>query len=156
MINTPLNKIMKKQPANNFFSNDKQFEDLKIGTKFSFERKIITKDIENYSNLVQDKNPLHLKERKSNNVKKKSIISHGMFVGSLTSALLGTHCPIKNNILLSLTLNFKKPVLPNYKIRIQGKIVDKSDALKIITVEISVHKKRILLINGEAKLKVLQ
>lgn len=156
MINTPLNKIMNKPPANNFFSNDKQFKDLKIGTKFSFERKIISKDIEKYANLVQDKNPLHLKEKKSNNLKKKPIISHGMFVGSLTSKLLGTHCPIKNNILLSLTLNFKKPVLPNYKIRIQGKIVDKSDALKIITVEISIYKKGILLISGEAKLKVLQ
>ena len=79
-----------------------------------------------------------------------------MFVGSLTSALLGTHCPIKNNILLSLTLNFKKPVLPNYKIKVEGKILAKSNALKILTVKISVYRMHILLIDGEAKLKVFQ
>ena len=79
-----------------------------------------------------------------------------MFVGSMTSALLGTHCPIKKNILLSLSLNFKKPVLPNYKIRIQGKIVAKSDALKILTVKINIYNRHILLIDGEAKLKVLR
>ena len=146
---------MKNQQTEKFFSNDKQFEKLKIGTKFSFERKIKSSDIKKYANLVRDKNPLHLKQKKFNN-KKKPIISHGMFVGSLTSALLGTHCPIKNNILLSLTLNFKKPVLPNYKIKIQGRIVAKSNVLKILTVKINIYKMHILLIDGEAKLKVLQ
>lgn len=147
---------MKKKISNNFFSNDENFEDLRIGTKFSFERKIKYSDIEKYSNLVEDKNPLHLREKKSNSTIRKPIISHGMFVGSLTSALLGTHCPIKNNILLSLTLNFKKPVLPNYKIKVEGKILAKSNALKILTVKISVYRMHILLIDGEAKLKVFQ
>ena len=147
---------MKKQSARNFFSNDKQFKDLKIGTKFGFERRVKFKDIKKYANLVQDRNPLHLKEKISSKIKKKTIISHGMFVGSMTSALLGTHCPIKKNILLSLSLNFKKPVLPNYKIRIQGKIVAKSDALKILTVKINIYNRHILLIDGEAKLKVLR
>ena len=147
---------MKKQSVRNFFSNDKQFQNLKIGTKFGFERRVEFKDIKKYANLVQDKNPLHLKEKTSGNIKKKTIISHGMFVGSMTSALLGTHCPIKNNILLSLSLNFKKPVLLNYKIRIQGKIVAKSEALRILTVKINIYYKHILLIDGEAKLKVLQ
>jgi|TARA_B100001964_G_scaffold198964_1_gene224975 acyl dehydratase len=147
---------MKKQSAKNFFSNDEQFNKLKIGTKFGFVRRVKFKDIKKYANLVQDKNPLHLKEKTSGNIKKKTIISHGMFVGSMTSALLGTHCPIKNNILLSLSLNFKKPVLLNYKIRIQGKIVAKSEALRILTVKINIYYKHILLIDGEAKLKVLQ
>ena len=147
---------MKKKPSKKFFLNDKQFEDLKIGTKFGFEKKIKFVDIKKYANLDGDKNPLHLEKKKSDSINKMPIISHGMFVGSLTSALLGTHCPIKNNILLSLTLNFKKPVLPNYKIRIQGKIVAKSDALKILTIKISVYKMHILLIDGEAKLKVFQ
>jgi acyl dehydratase len=147
---------MKKKSSKNFFSNDKKFKDLKIGTKFGFERKIKFADIKKYADLVKDKNPLHLEKKKYDNINKMPIISHGMFVGSLTSALFGTHCPIKNNILLSLTLNFKKPVLPNYKIRIQGKIVSKSDAFKILTVKISIYKVHILLIDGEAKLKVFQ
>ena len=91
----------------------------------------------------------------SGNIKKNTITSHGMFVGSMTSALLGTHCPIKKNILLSLSLNFKKPVLLNYKIRIQGKIVAKSEALRILTVKINIYHKHILLIDGEAKLKAI-
>ena len=156
MLNTPQIKIMTKKSSKNFFSDDKKFENLKIGTKFGFERKIKFSDIKKYANLVGDKNPLHLKQKNSDKNSKSSIISHGMFVGSLTSSLLGTHCPIKNNILLSLNLNFKKPVLPNSKIRIQGKIIGKSDAMKILTVKISVYKINILLVDGEAKLKVFQ
>ena len=146
---------MKKQLGSNFFANDKQFKSLKIGTRFGFERKIKFSDIKKYAKLVQDKNPLHLKEKIFKN-KKKTIISHGMFVGSLTSSLLGTHCPIKNNILLSLSLNFKKPVLPNYKIKVQGKIIGKSEALKILIIKINIYKIQNLLIDGEAKVKVLQ
>tara|TARA_B100000989_G_C19483214_1_gene446154 strand:+ start:384 stop:824 length:441 start_codon:yes stop_codon:yes gene_type:complete len=146
---------MKKQLGSNFFANDKQFKSLKIGTRFGFERKIKFSDIKKYAKLVQDKNPLHLKEKIFKN-KKKTIISHGMFVGSLTSSLLGTHCPIKNNILLSLSLNFKKPVLPNYKIKVQGKIIGKSEALKILIIKINIYKMQNLLIDGEAKVKVLQ
>ncbi len=147
---------MKKKIIKDFFSSDKKFEDLKIGTKFGFERKINFDDIKKYANLVKDKNPLHLKQKKSDRIKKRPIISHGMFVGSLTSTLLGTYCPIKNNILLSLKLNFKKPVLPNYKIKLQGRIVAKSDVLKILTIKISVYKMNVLLVDGEAKLKVIQ
>ena len=64
---------MKKQSARNFFSNDKQFQNLKIGTKFGFERRVEFKDIKKYANLVQDKNPLHLKENISGNIKINSI-----------------------------------------------------------------------------------
>ena len=38
---------MKKQSVRNFFSNDKQFQNLKIGTKFGFERRVEFKDIKN-------------------------------------------------------------------------------------------------------------
>ena len=39
MLNTPQIKIMTKKSSKNFFSDDKKFENLKIGTKFGFKKK---------------------------------------------------------------------------------------------------------------------
>ncbi len=141
-----MKKIKEKKISNNV-----KFEKLQIGKKFSFKRKIKFEDIIKFANLVKDKNPLHTKPAFG----KKEVISHGMFVGSLTSALLGTYFPINNNLILSMSLNFNKPVYSNDSIKIEGIIKDKSSAFKIVTVKINIYKKDKLLVEGEAKLKVL-
>ena len=125
---------MKKKEKRKIFSNELKFKKLQIGKKFSFKRKIRFKDIKKFANLVKDKNPLHLKPSYG----KKEVISHGMFVGSLSSALLGTYFPINNNLILSMSLNFNKPVYSNDNIKIEGIIMDKSVALKIVTVKINI------------------
>ena len=106
---------MKKKIKKNFFSNDKKFKNLKIGTKFGFQHKISFQDVQKYASLVRDKNPLHFRTRSS---KIKKVMSHGMLVGSLTAALLGTYSPIKNNVLVAISLNFRKPVFTDNKIKV--------------------------------------
>ena len=136
---------------NVFFKKDKKFKDIKIGQKFSYEKIVSSLMIQNYATLIGDKNPLHYKsKRKSNSI----IYAHGMLIGSFVSTLLGSHFPIKNNLLLSINLNFKKPVLPNQKVKVEAVIAGKSDYKNIIILKINIYQVKKLFIAGEAVIKV--
>ena len=136
---------------NVFFKKDKKLKDIKIGQKFSYEKIVSSLMIQNYATLIGDKNPLHYKsKRKSNSI----IYAHGMLIGSFVSTLLGSHFPIKNNLLLSINLNFKKPVLPNQKVKVEAVIAGKSDYKNIIILNINIYQVKKLFIAGEAVIKV--
>ena len=136
----------------NFFSDDILLKDLKIGTKFSFIKNINLNDTQVFAKIIKDKNPLHLKSKVKKN---KDIISHGLFTSSLIGTLLGTYCPIKNNLLVSLKLDFKKPVYSGYRLKIEGKIIKKIEELKLVTIDIKLSNKNIPVLEGVAIIKIL-
>ena len=128
-----------------------KFSKIKVGLKTKIRFKIKNKDIKNFIKSIGDKNKLHLK--KINVDGKKVYMCHGMFVGSLASRLLGTYFPLKKNLLISINLNFKKPVYSEDLIYIETKVVSKSQIYPVITLNISIKKKNKEVINGEAKIK---
>tara|TARA_A100001011_G_C14038081_1_gene726590 strand:+ start:292 stop:723 length:432 start_codon:yes stop_codon:yes gene_type:complete len=135
---------------NKFFKNDKKFEDIKVGEVFNY-KKVITKSIiQKYASLIGDKNPQHFKSKKNNS----KVIAHGMLGGSFVSTLLGSFFPIKNNILLSINLNFKSPILPGNKIKIVASVTNKSDLSRTIILDINIYRYKKILIFGEAIIKV--
>ena len=140
-----------KKKNNAFFKKDKKFIDVKIGQKFTYEKIVSNSMIQSYALLIDDKNLLHFKSKKKSN---SIIYAHGMLIGSLVSTLLGSYFPIKNNLLLSINLNFKKPVLPNQKVRVEASITGKSDYKNIIMLKIHIYQGKKILIVGEAIIKV--
>ena len=136
---------------NPFFKKDKKFKNVKIGQKFTYKKIVSSSMIQSYASLIGDKNPLHYKSKRKSNSK---IYAHGMLIGSLVSTLLGSHFPIKNNLLLSINLNFKKPVLPNQKVKVVAAIAGKSDYKNIIMLKINIYQVKKLLIVGDAIIKV--
>ena len=113
----------------------------------SFDMKSI---IQKYASLIGDKNPQHFKSKKNNS----KIIAHGMLGGSFVSTLLGSFFPIKNNILLSINLNFKSPILPGNKIKVVTSVTNKSDFSKTVILDINIYRYKKILIFGEAIIKV--
>ena len=128
-----------------------KFSKIKVGLKTKKRFKIKNKDIKNFIKSIGDKNKLHLK--KINVDGKKVYMCHGMFVGSLVSRLLGTYFPLKKNLLISINLNFKKPVYSEDLIYIETKVVSKSQIYPVITLNISIKKKNKEVINGDKKIK---
>jgi len=128
-----------------------KFSKIKVGLKTKIRFKIKNKDIKNFIKSIGDKNKLHLK--KINVDGKKVYVCHGMFVGSLVSRLLGTYFPLKKNLLISINLNFKKPVYSEDLIYIETKVISKSQIYPVITLNISIKKKNKEVINGDAKIK---
>lgn len=132
-----------------------KYSDFKIGQVFSFKKIITDLDGNIFVKLTGDFNPIH-----SDNefAKKKGFarkIVHGMLAGSFFSNLIGMYCPGKHSLYLSQTLNFKKPIFYGDEVTVQGEIVSKNDATKIITLKTEILKDKEKVIIGEAKVKVL-
>lgn len=83
---------------------------LEIGQTERFSKTISESDVYGFAGIVGDFNPVHINEEMA----KKSIfgkrVVHGMLVGSLISAVLGTKLPGEGTIYLEQNLKFKAPV----------------------------------------------
>ena len=138
---------MKKEP--DFCEWDK----IEIGKKFAFERVLTKDDIRQYAELIQDFNPMHINEEYAKNTMYGGVISHGMLAASLFSTLLGMYCPGRDSIILSVDVKFRKPVLPDRPLSVEGEVTQKFDALKMLTISLSLKDEESILISGESKVK---
>ncbi len=79
--------------------------------------RIFTKnDVSVYSELSEDKNPVHLDDDFAANSQFGQCIVHGMLVSSLFSALLGQRLPGEGSIYMGQNLKFKAPVFLDMKV----------------------------------------
>ena len=89
--------------------NDK----LKIGDRASIIKRFVDEDILIFSELSNDKNPIHLDSNFASKTNFGRKIVHGMLIASLFSGLLGEKMPGKGTIYLGQTITFIKPVFIN-------------------------------------------
>ena len=86
---------------------------LKIGDRASIIKRFVDEDILIFSELSQDKNPIHLESNFASKTNFGRQIVHGMLIASLFSGLLGEKFPGKGTIYLGQTITFIKPVFIN-------------------------------------------
>ena len=92
--------------------NDK----LKIGDRASIIKRFVDEDILTFSELSNDKNPIHLDSNFASKTNFGQQIVHGMLIASLFSGLLGEKLPGKGTIYLGQTITFIKPVFINEEV----------------------------------------
>ncbi|EJJ4073681.1 MaoC family dehydratase [Salmonella enterica] len=84
--------------------------DMFIGQKACFEKKITESDVLLFSGISGDINPVHINDV----VAKESIfgrrVAHGVLVSGLTSAVLGMQLPGEGTIYLGQDNKFRRPV----------------------------------------------
>lgn len=88
----------------------KTINELKIGDSASWVKEITQENVETFGNITEDKNPVHFSDTYASNTMFKKRISHGMYVGSLFSKLLGLELPGEGSIYTNQTLKFLRPV----------------------------------------------
>jgi acyl dehydratase len=69
------------------------YDDIKIGKRFGFERLISREDVAEFAKLTGDYSPLHTQEKYAGKTEFGGIIVHGLHLCALFSALLGMYCP---------------------------------------------------------------
>jgi acyl dehydratase len=78
-----------------------------------------------------------------------------MLLGSFFSRLVGMYLPGKNALYFSQTLNFQAPCFAGDVVSVEGEVIDKSDATKIITLKTAIYnQQRNCLVDGIAKVIV--
>lgn len=90
--------------------------ELKVGQFSILKRSFSEIDVLNFAAVTGDQNPAHVDEEYAVNSFFKTRIVHGMLVGSLFSAILGTELPGLGSIYTSQSLKFVRPVYFNEEI----------------------------------------
>jgi 3-hydroxybutyryl-CoA dehydratase len=86
------------------------FEDLSIGLSERLSKVVSASDVVGFAEITGDRNPIHLSEHFAARTPFGTRIAHGLYTGSLISAVLGTRLPGPGAVYISQTLNFRAPV----------------------------------------------
>lgn len=138
--------------------NEYTIKEIEIGTKASFTREI-TQEMENAFRVISgDENPLHKDDAFAQEISSGKYSGHvafGMLTASLYSTLAGVYLPGKYSLIHSFDeLSFLKPVFAGDILTVEGEVLDKDEALRLIRVKTSIKNQ-----NGKtvsrAKMKIL-
>jgi len=131
------------------------FDEIEIGMQKSFKVDISKNMLDVFGRDTGDYNPLHMNEKYASSTSFKKRVCSGMFLSSFFSRLVGMYLPGKHALHISQSLNFVNPCFIGETITVEGKVIDKSPATKIIKLETTITNesgKRV--IDGKARVIV--
>jgi len=131
------------------------FDEIEIGMQKNFQVNISENMLNEFGRNTGDYNPLHMNEEYASSTSFKKRVCSGMFLSSFFSRLVGMYLPGKHALHISQSLNFVNPCFIGETITVEGKVIDKSPATKIIKLETTITNesgKRI--IDGKAQVIV--
>ena len=131
------------------------FDEIEIGMQKNFQVNISENMLNEFGRSTGDYNPLHMNEKYASSTSFKKRVCSGMFLSSFFSRLVGMYLPGKHALHISQSLNFVNPCFIGETITVEGKVIDKSPATKIIKLETTITNesgKRI--IDGKAQVIV--
>lgn len=136
-------------------ANDFSINDIKVGDKASFTRKWTDEDVQIFSNLSGDNNPLHLDDEYAASTSFKKRLVHGMLVGSLFSTLVGMYIPGKRCLYVDQKISFKKPVFIGDTVEASSVVLAKSESTGVLTISMKIKCNDEVVVLGEAHVKVI-
>jgi len=128
------------------------YDDISIGQTASFSKQVEETDIEMFSAVSGDVNPVHLDEEFAAGTMFRGRIAHGMLTGAVISAALAMELPGPGCIYLGQTLRFTRPVKIGDRITAHLEVTAKRDDKKIITLACEVSNQHGKVVaSGEAQ-----
>jgi 3-hydroxybutyryl-CoA dehydratase len=132
-------------------------EDINLGQRKQFTVRITESMVNDFAKISGDYNSLHMEEEYASETPFKRRVCHGMLLASFFSRLVGMYIPGKNALYFSQSLNFILPCFINDEVTVNGEVIDKSMATRIITMKTTIHnQKGKCLVDGIAKVIVRQ
>lgn len=135
---------------------DLSYDEIEIGTRASFRRKLTEDDIDEFARLSGDVSPLHTDQHYASGTIYKERLVHGMFLASLVSCLIGMHLPGRRSVCLSQEFDFVQPVYAGEEVEVIGEVKRKQDATQtlVIRTEIVALPERVA-VRGKAMVRVI-
>ncbi len=129
-----------------------EFDSIKVGDEAKLTHTITQKDVETYSRLTGDINPLHMDNNFARKTQFGKRVVHGMLVASFISTMIGTIFPGEGTLYLGQDLKFKKPVYINDIIQVNVKVMQKVESSKMLALQTTVSNQRSeVVITGAAR-----
>lgn len=118
--------------------NEYLFDQLPLGKQETLVVTITESDIDRFAYFSGDCSTIHIDNDYAEGRGFKSRISHGLLVSAYISALIGMKLPGKHGLLQSINCHFRAPCYAPNVLTIVGTIKKRSEAIKIVTIGISV------------------
>ena len=115
------------------------FENLFVGQKANFFKKIDSTLVNDFAKISGDFNPLHMSDEYASTTNFEKRVCHGMLLASFFSQLVGMYLPGKNSLYFSQTLNFRNPCFIDDNITIEGEIIEKKSNVKLLILKTTIH-----------------
>ncbi len=112
-----------------------RLDDIEPGLTKKFKIKVTESMVDEFARLTGDYSPIHMEEEYARTTSYGDRVCHGMLVGSFLSRLVGMHLPGKHGLLLSYSLRHLLPCYLNQEIEIDGSVIEKSAATRIVTLK---------------------
>jgi len=114
------------------------YDELSIGQSATLNRTLTLNDVRAFAAVSGDTNPAHLDPAYANQTLFHGVIGHGMWGGTLISAVLGTQFPGPGTIYLHQDLDFTKPVRIGDTLRVTVTVAAKDDLKKRVELQCEV------------------
>ncbi len=126
-------------------------EDLKTNQQATYEKTINEEDINLFSKITGDNNPVHIDEEFAKRTIFKKRIAHGFLSGSLISTVIATKLPGPGSIYLKQNLKFLAPVFIGSTVTAKVTVEEIKLELKkvLLLTECFIDEKKILTGNAE-------
>ena len=125
-----------------------------VGDKVSLTKAFTQEEVERFSELSLDINPIHLDPEYAKDTVFGRRVVHGMLVASLFSGLLGRELPGEGSIYLGQSLRFTAPVYPGDEVTATVEVTHIREDKPILTLQTTcVKADGTLVIEGEAVAK---
>lgn len=131
-------------------------KELYVGQSASISRRFTTQEVEMFSDLCMDKNPVHLDEEYARNSVFGNRIVYGFLTASLFSGIIGSILPGNGSIYLNQNMNFRKPVYHNELLTATCTITNIREDKPIVTLEtICRNEAGKIVVDGTALIKLI-
>jgi 3-oxoacyl-[acyl-carrier protein] reductase len=112
------------------------FEKIKPGDEFRFEKNIAAEDVEAFAKLSGDRNPLHMSDSFAARTHFQRRVVHGMLVANYVSTLIGMHCPGPGALWSQQNFRWLAPVFIGDKISLTMRVTHKSEGARSLAIEV--------------------
>ena len=116
------------------------FEDLVLGMRETYRKKVESEDVIGFAELSGDHNPIHLSDHFARKTRFGERIVHGLYTASL--------------IYISQTLNFRGPVKIDDVIDVSVEVVELVEKGRRVKLKCECHVGETLVLDGEGLLSV--
>lgn len=134
-----------------------KLNELYVGQSASISRRFTTKDVEIFSTMCMDTNPVHLNEEYARKSFFGDRIVYGYLTASLFSGVIGSILPGTGSIYLNQNMNFRKPVYHNEMVTATCTITNIREDKPIISLEtICRNEAGAIVVDGTALIKLYE
>lgn len=135
-------------------ADKKALDAFTVGHSKSITRLIEERDALAFAELSGDHNPLHVDDEYASTTPFGKRVVHGLFLGSLTSQLIGMHLPGENALIMRISFDFKHPVFVGEEVTVRGTVTNISTAASLIELSLAVLRGGETVAHGSAHVRV--